>query len=101
MKSLLTLAGLLVATTAVAAPPGDPVRGEKLHAQQCVSCHVRLVGGDGSDIYTRIDRKIESLPALAQRVSTCNAMTNAGWLDDEEADVTAYLARTYYKFDQQ
>lgn len=102
MKILQAAAWLLAGTTfhgaALATPAGDPARGEKLHAQQCVACHARIVGGDGSRMYTRPDHKIKNLRALGQQVAFCSTQVNAGWFEDEEADVTAYLAHTYYKF---
>ena len=79
-------------------PKGDPKIGKKLVEKSCVSCHVRLVRGDGSDIYTRIDRKINTPQALLQRVATCNAQVNARWFPEEEEHAAAYLNQQYYKF---
>lgn len=79
-------------------PKGDPEIGKTLVEKSCTSCHVRLVGADGSDIYTRIDRKINTPQALLQRVATCNAQANARWLPDEEEHAAAYLNQQYYKF---
>lgn len=77
---------------------GDPRLGKPLHAKQCVSCHVKLQGGDGSGIYTRKPRLIDNAVALGQRVASCSAQTGAGWFPDEEAHVAAWLNQTYYKF---
>lgn len=94
--ALLTL--LPLAAVADPFPRGDAKAGKKLHDAKCVACHQRLVGGDGSDIYTRIDRKIQTPTALLQRIAACNAQTNSGWFPEEEEHAAAYLNRQYYKF---
>lgn len=98
-RTLLLLLTLLpLAATAGPFPNGDAKAGKKLHDAKCVACHQRLVGGDGSDIYTRIDRKIQTPKALQQRVATCNAQVNAGWFPEDEEHAAAYLNRQFYKF---
>jgi cytochrome c len=98
-KTILVLPALLALSAAAAPfPKGDPKEGKKLHDAKCVACHQRLVGGDGSDIYTRIDRKIATPEALRQRIAACNAQTNAGWFPEDEEHAAAYLNRQYYKF---
>jgi len=95
---LLLLA--LLPLTAAANPfsKGDQKVGKKLHDAKCVACHQRLVGGNGSDIYTRIDRKIQTPKALMQRIAACNAQVNAGWFPEEEEHAAAYLNQQFYKF---
>ena len=95
MRHLLTLS-LLLATTAGAA--GDPKLGKPLHDQQCVSCHVKQMGVDGSKIYTRSPRLVNDKKALRERVGICAKNTAAGWHPEEEEHVTAYLNQQYYKF---
>jgi mono/diheme cytochrome c family protein len=72
--------------------------GKRLHDKLCVSCHVKRYGGDGSGMYTRANRMIQSREALGQRVATCNAMINAGLFPEDEENIAAYLAKKYYKF---
>ena len=88
----------LVAAAANPFPKGNPNQGKKLHEAKCVACHQRLVGGDGSEIYKRIDRKINAPQALLQRVAACNAQVNAGWFPEDEEHAAAYLNQQYYKF---
>jgi mono/diheme cytochrome c family protein len=96
---LLLLVTLLpLAAAADPFPKGDALSGRKLHDAKCIACHQRLVGGDGSDIYTRIDRKIQTPKALLQRIAACNAQVNAGWFPEDEEHAAAYLNRQYYKF---
>lgn len=101
MKPEITLfAAALFAATAHAAPfeKGDPKAGKALHDKSCTSCHVSMFGGDGSEMYTRPDRKVKTPQQLAARISGCNANTGAGWFPEDEAHVAAYLNRQYYKF---
>ncbi len=100
MNRILLLILSVLPLTAVADPfpKGDPATGKKLHDAKCVACHQRLVGGDGSDLYTRIDRKIQTPKALLQRIAACNAQVNAGWFPEDEEHAAAYLNRQYYKF---
>ena len=96
MRIAIPLLCLFVSLPAQAA--GDPKLGKPLHDKQCVACHVRLQGGDGSAMYTRKPRLINNGVALGQRVATCSAQTNAGWFPEDEANVAAWLNQTYYKF---
>ena len=101
MKIAITLVcGALLASTVYAAPfaKGDPKIGKTLHDKACISCHVGMVGGDGSKIYTRPDHKVKNAQQLAARISACNANTGAGWFPEDEANVAAYLNQQYYKF---
>jgi len=96
MRHLMPLCLLAVASAAGAA--GDPKLGKTLHDKQCVACHAKTYGGDGSKIYTRTPRLINDRTALGQRVAMCAAQTGAKWFPEEEEAVTAYLAQQFYKF---
>lgn len=89
--------GLTIAlvTTAQAA---DIKRGKELHDENCVKCHVSMVGGDGTGIYTREDRRIDSLEALNNQVRRCKTSLGVSWPDDQIDDVVAYLNHNFYKF---
>jgi cytochrome c553 len=95
---LLLLTLLPLTAAAEPFPKGDSATGKKLHDAKCVACHQRLAGGDGSGIYTRIDRKIQTPKALLQRIAACNAQVNAGWFPEDEEHAAAYLNRQYYRF---
>ena len=96
MNAWTALIALALPMMAFAA--GDPKVGNTLHDKQCVACHVRLMGGDGSSIYTRDERIIKSLTALRQRVSMCATQIDAKWFPEDEDNVAAYLNQRYYKF---
>jgi len=85
----LTLAGLLISATSMA--QGNSANGQKLYTQsKCNQCH-------GTEVFTRKDRKVNSLPALEAQVRRCDSNLNTNWFDDEIHDVTAYLNKQYYK----
>lgn len=92
----IALLSILLSLTAAAA--GAPKLGQPLHDKQCIACHAKKFGGDGSKMYTRTDHKIGTLSALQQRVAMCSAQTNAGWFPEDEENVAAWLNQQFYKF---
>ncbi len=101
MKTLTVFFAVALFSAATHAAPfakGDPAKGKVLHDKSCINCHAGMVGGDGSKIYTRADRKVKTAQQLAARISACNANTGAGWFPEDEAHVAAYLNQQYYKF---
>jgi len=72
--------------------------GEKLIAEnQCVACHKRNVGGDGTGIY-RAAGKINTAGYLRGMVENCNTELNLGFFPEEVTAVAAVLNRDHYKF---
>lgn len=101
MKLFIAALGLLLASTAALADPfpkGDARIGKTLHDKSCLSCHVSMVGGDGSAIYSRLERKVKNPQQLQARIRNCNANVGANWFPEEENHVAAYLNNTYYHF---
>ncbi len=78
----------------------DLAVGKALVEKNCVSCHASSYGGDGSEIYKRPFRKVESSQGLINQVRACNTNLNQKWFDDEELDASAYLNKMYYKFEE-
>jgi len=76
----------------------DLKRGKQLLEENCIKCHADMVGGDGSKIYTRENRRIDSLEGLNKQVHRCKNSLGVAWPEDQIADVVAYLNKTYYKF---
>jgi len=92
-KFILTLSVLLssafISNVALA---GDVANGKKLFTEsKCNQCH-------GTEVYTKKDRKVTSLPKLEAQVRRCDSNLNTNWFDDEIINVTAYLNKQYYKF---
>lgn len=76
----------------------DLKRGKELVQENCIKCHAEAVGGDGHKIYTRENRRVESLAGLNKQVHRCKDSLGISWPEDQIADVVAYLNKTYYKF---
>ena len=102
MKTLITIAMSFGLTLALipGAQAADLKRGKELVQENCIKCHADMMGGDPSKIYTREDRRIDSLEALNQQVHRCKTALGVSWPEDQIADVVAYLNKTYYKFKQ-
>lgn len=90
--------GLVLPVQAADTAAGDAAKGKKLHDANCTGCHVQMMGGDGSGIYTRKDRKVGSLTALTHRIETCYRQVGAAFSPEDIKHVVSYLNQTFYKF---
>jgi mono/diheme cytochrome c family protein len=90
MNSRILFTALLFfgATPAMAA---DQQNGSELHTENCTRCH-------DSSVYTRDNRRVQSLPKLGTQVRFCKDNLGVAWFDDEVDDVIHYLNSQYYKF---
>ena len=97
---IIALLALLPLAASAEEPWGkvDLKSAKPLHDKACVSCHVRMYGGDGSKMYTRDGRLLSTKLDVLQRVASCNAMVSSGWFPEEEASVAAWLNQQYYHF---
>jgi cytochrome c551/c552 len=98
MKKLLIL--LLLSSTAQAAPfaTGNAETGKKLFEQShCNRCHVQMVGGDGSEIFTRADHKVRSASMLIKQINFCAGNAGVNLSAQDEQNLGAYLNQRYYK----
>lgn len=68
----------------------DLKAGQALHAEHCMKCH-------DSGVYTRADRRINSLDGLRKQVKRCELSLGLTWFDEQVDDVVHYLDSTYYK----
>jgi mono/diheme cytochrome c family protein len=92
MKCLFqTLMSLLVVMLLAQPALADSANGKKLHNEECVRCH-------GSEIYTRKNRKVQSLGGLDHQVGVCISVVGVTWFDEEKQDVVDYLNQNFYKF---
>ena len=69
----------------------DSIDAQGLHDAQCMSCH-------GTEVYTRDDRRVQSLDALKNQIQKCTMATRAGWNEQQKAAVVDYLNREFYHF---
>lgn len=77
---------------------GDEAMGEKHAQEKCSSCHVARFGGDGNEIYTRKNHRVTTVEGLMQQVQFCNANTGAGFSEEQQDDIIAYLNAQFYRF---
>ena len=101
MKKIIAVL-LLFATAQVQAAPfadGDPAIGKKLFEQhKCNRCHVKIVDGDGSAIFTRPDRKVTNPQHLIKQMYRCSGNIGVTLTPQDEQNLGAYLNQQYYKF---
>jgi hypothetical protein len=74
----------------------DVENGKTLHQEHCTGCHMMA---DHSALYTREDRKVDSLQRLGGQVSACTQALDIAWFPEDEKDVVDYLNTTYYHFE--
>jgi mono/diheme cytochrome c family protein len=72
--------------------------GKKLYEAHCTTCHSRMTGGDGSLLYTRKNRRVNSLDALNNQVRRCESNLELKWFDEDIEDVVHYLNTRFYRF---
>ena len=73
--------------------------GMTLHQEKaCMSCHTQRLGGDGSAMYTRLDRKVRTPEKLLTQIAFCNTQLSAAMFPEDERDVAAFLNHDYYHF---
>lgn len=89
------IAIFVISSTSVSA---DVKNGKELHDSNCTSCHISMQGGDGSGIYLRENKRIESHPALIKQVKRCRDSLGVPWPEEHVADVVEYLNTSFYKF---
>jgi len=98
MKLLAALILLCIASAAQANPfaDGNAQAGEKLFNQyKCNSCHSAMLGGDGSAIFTRADRKVHNANELIEQIKFCSGNVGAHLTTQQEQHLGAYLNRYY------
>jgi len=79
---------------------GNINAGKSLVEKNCIECHAKRYGGDGSAIYSRENRLVKSSKGLLAQIRNCNTMLGMKWFEDEELNVAAYLNQSYYHFDK-
>ncbi len=93
--SLLAIFGMV---SSVSAAP-NLAHGKKIDQEKCYACHAKKTGfGNGDMIYTRSDSKVKDLAKLKSMVAMCNTELRLDLFPEDEADVTAYLNKQFYKF---
>ena len=78
----------------------DATRGQELHDENCISCHAAMYGDKGNEIYTRKNRKIETLVGLQKQLQRCKNSLGTNWPEDQINDVQLYLNNNFYHFEE-
>ena len=96
---LITLLFMLCAANVVSANPfpnGNAQTGQKLFEQnKCNRCHAAMLGGDGSAMFTRADRKVHNATELTEQIRICSGNVGAKLTAQDEQHLGAYLNRYY------
>lgn len=94
MKSFLCASLLILLTPSAyaASLPGDSAEGKRLLEANCMECHQ-------TDVFTRKDRKVQSLDALQAQVTGCTHMATKEFSESERQDLVKYLNDEFYHFD--
>jgi len=72
--------------------------GETLHETSCIECHSLMTGGDGSVLYSREDRLVQSMAGLEKQVMRCSDGAQTGWSDSQIKSVIGFLNQAHYNF---
>jgi hypothetical protein len=87
---------------AQAFPEANITTGEQFHTEMCVACHAKQFGGeDGTEIYTRPDRRVQTPSGLLSQLSTCTSLLNLELFPEDELHIAGYLDRHFYRFKAQ
>jgi mono/diheme cytochrome c family protein len=100
-KLIATLILLTVTTISQAAAldKGNADAGKKTFDQhKCNSCHASMLGGDGSAMFTRAERKVKTPASLLTQVARCSVNLGLMLFEEDEENIAAYLNKNYYKF---
>lgn len=100
MKLIISFMLLCTATLASANPfpNGNAQTGQKLFEQyKCSRCHAAMLGGDGSAIFTRADRKVHNAAELIVQIEACSGNIGVTLTPQDKQHLGAYLNR-YYNF---
>jgi hypothetical protein len=94
MKSIIhaSLSLLLIASAHAASLPGDGANGKRLLDANCMTCHQ-------TDMFTRKDRKIQSLDALKEQLVACSHAAKKDFSASEMQDLLKYLNDQFYHFE--
>ena len=91
MKKPVLIIALAVLPLVVQAE--EPFHAESFHQQKCTGCH-------DTSVYTRSNRRVNSLPRLESQVRMCDANLGIKLFDDDLHALVDYLDKNYYKFDK-
>jgi hypothetical protein len=89
MRTIALTLGL--AALSLPAAGEQDFHAESFHRQKCTGCH-------DTTVYTRANRRVNSLPRLESQVRLCDANLGIKLFDDDLHALVDYLDKNYYKF---
>jgi cytochrome c2 len=99
MITTLILFSLTATVQATPFAKGDAATGNKYFDQhQCNSCHASMLGGDGTAMFTRAERKVKTAASLETQITRCSVNLGLTLFPEDEEHLGAYLNKKYYKF---
>jgi hypothetical protein len=75
------------------AETGEGFDARSFVQKKCAGCH-------DSSIYTRKDRRVDSLSRLNSQVRMCDAQLGSNLFDEDITAIVNYLNEEYYHFDK-
>ena len=81
----------LLASSALAAQPGDGTDGKRLHDANCTGCH-------DTSVYSRKTRSVRSLDGLKQQLESCGHAAGQNLSPTEKQNIVKYLNDQFYQF---
>ena len=90
MKNILLSAASTILLSGAAQATED-FHAKEFHQSNCTGCH-------DSKVYTRSNRRVDSLPRLESQVRMCDANLGKKLFDDDILSLTRYLNDNYYHF---
>jgi len=81
----------LLAASAATPALAEPFNAQAFHEASCTACH-------DSGVYTRENRRVDSMTRLESQVRMCDANLKTGLFDDDIAALVEHLNTAYYKF---
>ncbi|MBL3527790.1 MAG: cytochrome c [gamma proteobacterium endosymbiont of Lamellibrachia anaximandri] len=89
LKTVMIFASLSTVISA-GTQAADADAGKELVDNNCVRCH-------NSEIYTRPNRMVTTLPGLHKQVRRCEQMLGLTWFDEDVDNASAHLNEQFYK----
>ena len=71
----------------------DDIDAKSIVHEKCSGCH-------DSSVYTRENRRVDSLPRLDSQVRMCDAQLGINLFDEDVSAIVNYLNNNYYHFDK-
>ena len=93
MLKFMTISFTLVTLLSSLAQADIEEAKELFNEAKCMKCHT-------PNHFKHKEDKVSNFHKLHKSVTACALNTGAGWFDDETKDVSRYLNKKYYKYEE-